>query len=181
MTKNIKFISAVAIQVIIILVIIIFKFSIVSAGTSVYLRILPVDPRDPLRGDYVTFQYDISQVSAYTSNNIRNGDTVYVTLNHNSYDSYWHESQVLKNKPTNGETFIKGKVVSGGYDEFNQNQQWQYSQELTIRYGIEEYFIPEGKGQGMSFFNSNATAYVIVDDDGNAVLKQIYVNEKPWP
>ena len=44
------------------------------------LRIAPVDQRDLLRGDYATFQYDISNLDSYYSRGekIRNGDIVYV-------------------------------------------------------------------------------------------------------
>jgi uncharacterized membrane-anchored protein len=52
---------------------------------------------------------------------------------------------------------------------------------LKIEYGIEQYFIPEGKGQTMNFMNKNVDAHVVVDKDGNSVLKQIYVDNKVWP
>ena len=65
MNKQTKFILAIALQLAVIFTIIIFKFSVFTGGTEVMLRIQPVDPRDPLRGDYVTFSYDISSVSSY--------------------------------------------------------------------------------------------------------------------
>jgi uncharacterized membrane-anchored protein len=50
-----------------------------------------------------------------------------------------------------------------------------------VVYGIEEYFIPEGKGRDFRFGNKMASARIVVDDNGNAVLKGIIVDGKPWP
>ncbi|MDP2926731.1 MAG: GDYXXLXY domain-containing protein [bacterium] len=170
MTKQTKFILAIALQMVIVFAIVIFKVSVLSGGTDVLLRIEPVDPRDMLRGDYATFQYsNISNLDSYIfgGQQIGNGDTVYVVLRQSR--KYWMAQNVQKTKPLNGEIALKGKVVSVG------------DSRIRVVYGIEEYFIPEGKGQGFSFFNKEAAARVVVDENGNAVLKQIYVDDKPWP
>jgi len=167
LTKQAKFIAAITLQVIIVFAIIISKLSVLSGGTDILLRIEPVDPRDMLRGDYATFQY--SNVSNVFSDNqqIKNGDTVYVTLEQSG--NYWIAKDVQKTKPFGGEIALKGKVASSN------------GSGIHIVYGIEQYFIPEGKGQGFSFFNKEAAAKVVVDENGNGVLKQIYVDDKPWP
>ncbi len=184
LTKQTKFILAIALQVVIVFAIIIFKVSILSGGTDILLRIEPVDPRDMLRGDYATFQYsNISNLDSYISGGqqIRNGDTVYVVLRQSG--KYWMAQNVQKTKPISGEIALKGKVASGGIEtqsDILSNQRFGGSR-IHIVYGIEEYFIPEGKGQGFSFFNKEAAARVVVDESGNAVLKQIFVDDKPWP
>jgi uncharacterized membrane-anchored protein len=169
LTKQAKFIAAITLQVIIVFAIIISKLSVLSGGTDILLRIEPVDPRDMLRGDYATFQY--SNVSNVFSDNqqIKNGDTVYVTLEQSG--NYWIAKDVQKTKPFGGEIALKGKVSSGSSNGYN----------IHVLYGIEQYFIPEGTGQGFSFFNKEAAAKVAVDENGNGVLKQIYVDDKPWP
>lgn len=173
MTKQAKFILAIALQAIIILAIIIFKMSVLTGGTDVLLKIAPVDPRDMLRGDYATFQYDISNLDSYISGGqqIRNGDTIYVVLR--QIGKYYFAQNVQKTKPTDGGIFIKGTVSSGGVETGNSR--------THVVYGVEDYFIPEGKGQGFSFWNKEAAARVVVDENGNAVLKQLYVDDKPWP
>ncbi len=185
-TKQTKFILAIALQIVIIFAIIIFKVSVLTGGTEVLLKIEPVDPRDPLRGDYVTFQYNISNLDSYTyisdKEQIKNGDTVYVIL----YKSgkYWIAQKAQKTKPTSEkQIFIKGKVASGGLEsqaEFLSQQRLGGSR-LQLIYGIEEYYIPEGEGRGFSFFNKEAAAKVSIDENGNAVLKQIYIDNKLWP
>lgn len=184
MTKLTKFILAIVLQVIIIFAIIFFKVSVLTGGTEVLLKIAPVDPTSPLRGDYATFQYDISSLDSYFmgGSQARNGDTVYVVL----YQSgkYWTVQSASLNKPTgNNQVFIKGKVASGGVE--SQSDILPYnppgSSRIHVVYGVEEYFIPEGKGRNFSFWNKEAAASVAVDETGNAALKRIYVDGKPWP
>lgn len=184
MTKLTKFILAIAIQVAIIFAIIIFKLSILTGGTEILLRIAPVDPTSPLRGDYATFQYDISNLDSYLLNGqqVRNGDTVYVVL----YQSgkFWIAESVQITKPINSnQIFIKGKVASGGSASKSDIFPYQPygSTRIYVVYGVEEYFIPEGKGRNFSFGNKETAASVAVDENGNAALKRIYVNDKPWP
>ncbi len=167
--KDLKILLAVALQVFIILSIVVFKYFIISAGVEVILKVQPIDPRDPLRGDYITFTYNISRLPNYLakSENLKIGDVVYVSLREGR--TYWTAYKISKRKPDfNDSVFIKGKVESVGED-------------LSIIYGIEEYFIPENTGRNFSFINKFVTAKIFLNKNGNAVLKQIYVNNKPWP
>lgn len=171
LTKQTKFIIAIAVQLVIIFGIIIFKVAVLTGGTEVLLRIEPVDPRDPLRGDHLTFSYKISNLDSYLFkySPIRDGDTIYVPLRQQG--KYWVAVfGVQKTKPTDeGKIFIKGKIPSS------------YGNKIHVIYGAEDYFIPEGVGQGFTFWRREVSAKVSIDKDGNAVLKQIYVDDKPWP
>lgn len=182
LTKQTKFILAIALQVAVIFTIVIFKLSVLTGGADVLLKIAPVDPRDLLRGDYATFRYDISSIDSYYSGQqIKNGDTVYVILLQSG--KYWIARTVQKNQPTGGELFIKGKVESGGSESQTDPLSYKRSggSNFHVIYGIEQYFIPEGEGRDFSFWNKEAVARVAVDENGNAALKQIYVDDKPWP
>jgi len=195
-TKNTKFIIAVAVQLLIIVSIIIFKLAVLTGGTEVLLRIEPVDPRDPLRGDYVVFQYSISNINQWNLSNVSvgEGDTVYVSLRQGG--KYWNDSNVSKDKPGDGQLFIKGVVTQGNIVNGNVADardvvagefiptvptRQQNRTEIRVKYGIEEYFIPEGTGQTFRFWDHEASAYVAIDANGNAVLKQIYIDDSPWP
>ncbi|MAF20865.1 MAG: hypothetical protein CMI55_04300 [Parcubacteria group bacterium] len=191
LTKQSKFIIAIGIQVLIILIMIIFKLAVLTGGTEVILRIEPVDPRDPLRGDYVTFQYDISNISSYQLRDasVQNGQTVYVVLR-SGYGGSWRVSEVLKNKPSNNSVFIKGAIKSGADQPkpesflikgVRQIPEDNFEDDLNIVYGIEEYFIPEGAGRDFNFWNKDVLAKVILDENGNAIIKQIFVDGNPWP
>ena len=186
LTKQSKFLIALVIQIIIIFGLIIFKSLALIGPTIVLLKIVPVDPRDFLRGDYISFQYEISNVETpnwYTSEDmiIKNNDSVYVTLDEGL--DYWYASSVTKIKPDDTVAFIKGTVVSGGGEgQMGQliNQPTPNSH-LQIIYGIEQKFIPEGVGSNFSFANKEVTASVAVNKNGQAILKQIFINGEPWP
>lgn len=178
-SKTLKFIVVLGVQVLILVGIILFKLIVLGSGTEILLQIQPIDPRDPLRGDYATFSYSISSLPSYSiENTVQNGDTVYVPISKTT--KYWvfTGGQISKTKPKGG-IFIKGKVVSGGSSGLLGLNATQSN--LLISYGIEQYFIPEGKGQTLNNFNGDAYTKVAVDDEGNSVLKGIYINDKPWP
>lgn len=210
LSKNLKFFIAIFAQILFILLIVIFKLAGLNSGTTVYLKLAPVDPRDPLRGDYLNLRYDISTVYTYTSGEtISNGDIVYVPLNKSGM--FWESAYngVTKNKPTedltNNYIYIKGTVKSGGEASmYSQDYDYGYKNysygPWQIAYNIESYFIPEGAGTNAwdldparnCFGNSKCLedaslpqnqpfAEVAIDDNHNAILKQIYVNGKPWP
>lgn len=191
MTKLIKFILAILIQVAIILGIILLKITILSGGSEVLLKIAPVDPTDPFRGDYITFRYDISDVPYYhfyDSQSPKIGDTIFISLAR--YGKYWEISNASTSEPTSGEIFLKAKVTSVGIDSGRDttvplDRPFEtkpiYDQPIEVTYGLEEYFIPEGKGRNFDFTSKEIAAKVIIDDNGNAVLNQVYIDDQPWP
>lgn len=188
-SNKLKFFGVVAMQVGILLVMILYKFVILAGGTPVFLAIEPVDPRDPLRGDYMVFSFtDISTIGSYSFRQQSDydymgysgtfepkvGDTVYVELK--GYSNRYSVYGVYPSKPE-GKVFIKGAVKAvnkGEVDYYN-------STEYEIAYGVENYFIPENTGSEINFQSSLVEAEVVVDDNGEAVLKSLYVDGKKWP
>ena len=77
-------------------------------GTEVVLETRPVDPFDPLRGQYMTIRYTIGSLDA---EEFSEGDTIYVKLRQNG--SVWVADGTSHDKPDG--LFIKGSVnrVSG--------------------------------------------------------------------
>jgi len=168
-----KFMLAVGLQLAIIIAIVISKLGILAGGTEVLLRIEPVDPRDLLRGDYVTFRYSISRLDSglFEDGPAREGETVYVVLGRSG--ETWDAVRVLKRKPDAGHIFIKGKMRGPWFGRRNAGQ---------VVYGIEQYFIPEGAGASLGWSqNDRVAARVAVDEQGNAVIKGILINGEPWP
>jgi len=192
--KPTRFALALGIQLVIILAIILFKYSVSSGGTEILLKIAPIDPRDPIRGDYITFRYDISNVNVYSeASSFRNGERLYVPLVERGkfFVQYGEPIRSIPKETRYSVIYLKGTVISGGAGEAptipnipNVNQRTgaiRVQPALNVKYGIEEYFIPEGAGINMSFWNKEAAALVAVDERGNAVLKRIYVDDRPWP
>lgn len=164
MSKEAKILGAIFLQLLIIFGIVFFKLSILEGGEEIVFKIAPVDPRDPLRGDYITFRFEnLSSLdySYFLYSDPKTRDAIYVPIK--STGSYWvAERGASKSKPQSG-TFIKGTIDSSGGSSFR------------ISYGVEDYFIPEGTGRDFNFWrNSNWFAAVSVDENGNSVLKKVF-------
>ena len=182
------FALALLLQVAIIGQMVFTHYTTTSTGRPVVLKIAPVDPRDPLRGDYLTFRYDISTLrrdlfmdqrsgSAWTP---AKGETVYVPLNR--VDAYWvANTGVVKALPSRAQreiesggtysadtVFLRGAVTDVG------------PAEVRVTYGIEEYFVPEGKGATFPL-NRQASALVVIGSDGNGLVRQVFVGGQKWP
>ncbi len=204
--RRTSFIAAISIQIIIIVAIIMTKLIILHNSTTVLLNIEPIDPRSPLRGDYITFTYKkLSRIIEHSGETFSIGDTVYVPLKLRSNGYAYRIGHVQKTPPTNGTLYIAGRVHDVRLfkpEEWNGRRMPQavplpsgnepietYSgaaksktaMELTIVYGIEDYFIPEGTGRNIPFSRHVMSAEVAIDGNGRAVLKRILMEGKPWP
>jgi hypothetical protein len=79
-------------------------------GKEIRLAVVPVDPRDILRGDYVVLAYDISRL---TSTELAGDDAftwsdpIYVTIAEGA--DGWRATAISKDKPASG-TFLQGMV-----------------------------------------------------------------------
>jgi len=145
-----------------------FKEFTLQTGDEILLKTQPVDPRDLFRGDYVILRYDISTISAdslsYQGSDFKEDDKVYVLLNIDD-QKIGSLTNIDKNKPSEG-IFIEGTVKS------------TYNNRLNIEYGIESYFVPEGKGREIERNLGKIYTKVAVDDFGNAVIKSLVLDGK---
>lgn len=138
-------------------------------GEQVLLKTVPVDPRDLFRGDYVILRYKLSTLNLndipadYTDFKIR--DKIYVSLDEENGCGV--PSKVYRNSPETEDVFLKGivKDVRG--------------KRLTVEYGIESYFVPEGKGKEIERARGKALdVKVSIDKFGNAVIKSLLIDGK---
>ena len=135
-------------------------------GTEVFLKTVPVDPRDLFRGDYVVLRYDISTINldavpaVYENIDDAVGKKIYVLLD--VENGRGKAGAVLVQPPTEG-LFLKGTVRS------------VYGNHLTIEYGIESYFVPEGKGREIERVTRDMEVKVAVDKFGNSSIKSLWV------
>lgn len=187
--KIFLFIGAIIAQIAIVFLIIIFKFSTSASGESVLLHVAPIDPYDPLRGNYVALRYDISTIdSYYFSPGFYNGQTVYVPVK--KIGEYHQQSgPVVTSIPTTnpGRAFsekpiyLKARIVSGGENkgDVDTNDYYNYGR-VTLTYDSgEQYFIPEGTGDRIPV-GSDAAALLKVAPNGKAVISKLYINGKEW-
>jgi len=170
---------------------------VIDKGLEVHLSLVPRDPRDQFRGDYVVLNYNISSVD-YNRNGSYDskpnvGDTVYVTLNnYSSNRNNWsvYSVELDKNDVYSGNNYVTlaGQITSINFkgnctiDDTNSNNYCYREQyQLRVNYGIETYYIPEGSGQNLPSFQ-NAYAIVFVDQKSyKPVLKEVRIDGKKWP
>jgi uncharacterized membrane-anchored protein len=119
------------------------NFVVLSFGEQVLLETGPIDPRDILRGDYVTLGYDISfideemlknaigDMDEYFDYSVRNsGREIFVTLEKDEKGIGTVKS-VSTARPPDG-LYLRGTVTD----------RWS-----GVRYGIGVYYVPEGTGR----------------------------------
>jgi uncharacterized membrane-anchored protein len=104
----------------------------------ILLKGRPVDPQDLLRGDFLTMNYDISSVPLPPRTIKADGSEIWVLLERK--DRYYVVAQASYEKLSPGAAQILVRGTSG-YNWGPRNDATQ-----RIDYGIEKYFVPEGKG-----------------------------------
>ena len=142
-----------------------FKEFTLKTGEELMLKTRPVDPRDLFRGDYIVLDYEISRLDINSLQtdaiSFNESDRVYVALSNE--EGYGIASGVYKNRP-------KGLFLKGTVKRTDGSQ-------ITIEYGIESYFVPEGEGLEIQRQSRRGLeAKVAIDKFGNAVLKSIFLN-----
>lgn len=150
----------------IILAFVAFKEFTLKTGEEVMLKTRLVDPRDLFRGDYIILNYEIGRLNINSlqtgSADFNKSDKVFVALI--MQENFGVATAIYKNQPKDG-LFIKGTVkdVQGSM--------------ITIEYGIESYFVPEGEGWEIQRQSGRGLeAKVAIDRFGNAVIQSIFLN-----
>lgn len=143
-----------------------------AGGKVVLLETQPVDPRDLLRGDYVTLSYKISDValglfSPTITNGPAPGETVYVALEPRGQ---FHEVVRASTSPI---TPAEGQVVLKGHSR----SWWNHAARTAhLEYGLERYYVREGTGNP----RGKMTVQAAVPDSGQARIKEVFVDGKPY-
>lgn len=159
-------VAGAALQLLVLAAMIFMKVAVLVGGVSVLLRVQPVDPRDLLRGDYVILGYAFSQASAQAIQGLdgqagsQEGRTVYAVLEKEEDGVHWRASSLTVDRPPSG-TFIQGRVGRWG----------------RIEYGIESFFVQEGKGHDYedAVRSRHLSARVVVSPNGKAVVKELVI------
>ena len=151
-------------------------------GTPVLLETEPIDPRSLFRGDYVRLNYVISSLKPSKlegDNDFKRHDKIYVELQ--QHGKYWHPLAIHRTHPKNDNVVLAGKVQ---YINVNTwNAELQQSEEITtlhIKYGIENYFVPEGEGLDLERRDNDQIVdiRVAIDQSGKAGIKEVLVNNQ---
>lgn len=147
------------------------RAAILRSGHEVVLQTEPVDPRDLMRGDYVTLNYEISSVARKDIEGQPPNDarSVYVALKAGN-GGVWHLSRASFapfNDLSADEVMIRG-TATYPVSETGPGT-------VRLRYGIERYYVPEGEGRAIEDSQRalRITAVVAINNAGKAVLKAL--------
>jgi uncharacterized membrane-anchored protein len=154
------------------------RVSLLTNGREIKAAVVPVDPRDIFRGDYVTLGYGFSTGAELAlPEGARQGDTVFALLK-NSGPAEWTLAAVSETKP---DVSADGEVVLKGIVEFvRRGSQPGASTVGRLRYGIERFYVPEGTGRDLEtqVREKRIVAVLAVGGDGKVALKGLEADGK---
>jgi len=156
------------------------RAGILRSGTEVLLKTAPVDPRDLLRGDYVILTYDVSTISTTSiiGQKPETGDAgrLHVRLKPGA-DGFWTVSEASFD-PLPVED---GSVVLLSQPVTIYDWEWQNAGNLTVSYGIERFYVPEGEGRPSEDGRNEGRVSVAarVSDDGQAQIRALMLDGEP--
>lgn len=148
------------------------RTSILNSKDVVTLKVKPVDPQDMFRGDYVVLNYDISRLETAAlagDDDYVDGAAVYVTLKNQG--GTWTPIAVNRAMPNHdpGAVVLRGKVSSASAISPTAPPT------LTVIYGIESFFVPQGQGQTIENARQKGglDADIAVDAQGRGAVKAL--------
>jgi uncharacterized membrane-anchored protein len=162
--------GAAGFHALVLLAMIALHFRVVLLGEVILLRVVPVDPRDLFRGDYVVLSYDFSRVPPSGIAGLAPGSAdqwqqlegrpVYVSLVPEGGGRHWRTGTMSLQRPAGGK-YLQGRFGSWGRLEF----------------GIEAYYVQEGKGRAyeQAVRDRRLSAEVALTGDGQAKLRGLRV------
>jgi uncharacterized membrane-anchored protein len=160
------------------------RIQLLRSGREIVLPIVPVDPRDLFRGEYVRLDYPISRVPPGASPlrgnpddaPVRRNDILYVVLEKAEADD-WRPveiSRTLRPQDNPNRIVLKARAQ---WDATNRFSSWDVGR---VRYGIESYFVREGEGPKLEALarDRKLAVLVTVDKAGNAAIKGLIIDGK---
>lgn len=176
--STLRILLIVAIQTIALGWMILDRQHMLDSSRSVTLKVIPVDPRDLFRGDYVVLNYDISRLDIARldgTNTTAPGNTIYVRLRRTGETWTAIALSDRHEQPSETEISLRAQVLS--MDAPGQSG----SQFVTLSYGIESYFVPQGTGLAIEEAARKGTISIdaAVDEKGRAAIKAIRQDGKP--
>jgi len=149
-----------------------------ARAPHVRLEVLPVDPRDLLRGDFIALRFAISTLTeaqfvgrAPDWSDV--GHPVYVALV--PKDGVYVAAAASLDRAalsSRAGRLIVGRVMYA--PQMGRASRMPFG----IEYGIERYYVPEGKGNPPP---GRREAEVAITADGRAFLERLFIDGAPYP
>lgn len=169
-----------------ILAIVYQRAGILRDGQEVRLEVVPVDPRDLFRGDYVVLDYRISSVDVAKNNldTFKRGQKVFVTLRPNDSGKARAVS-ISSERPAASapDIVIQGTVNATSGCPFNEagvRDCKSGNRAVQVKYGLESYFVPQGEGRKIETTEKARLEVVAaVVPSGQSAIKRLLIDGKP--
>ncbi len=154
------------------------RVRLIKTGREITLPIVPVDPRDLFRGEYVRLGYAASRVPVRLLEGPPPGEgsAFYVVLQKGA-DGTWTPVKVTHALPR--ET-APDRIVLKARSAYRWPRSASTDTFIDARYGIESYFVPEGQGLRLEQLarEKKMATLVAVDAKGNAAIKGLIIDDK---
>lgn len=152
----------------------------IREGTVVLLEVVPVDPRDLLRGDFAVLGYHFSILGADDFSpevrpgaDLRRGSQVYVELELAADDSRLYRMRRASAVPIEagpGGVVLRGHVLHS----FLRDDRRAY----RVEYGIERFYVAEGTGTPPR--DARVTAEIAVSALGQGYVREVYLDGRRY-
>lgn len=150
------------------------RVRLLRTGREITLPIVPVDPRDLFRGEYVRLGYEAGRVPARLLEGPRpsEGAAFYVTLEKKA--DTWQPVRVMR---TLQQETSPDRIVLKARTPYRWTAETSADAVLNVRYGIESYFVPEGQGLRLENLarEKKMATLVAIDSGGNAAIKGLLI------
>ncbi len=150
------------------------RVTLLANGREIVTEVIPVDPRDLFRGDYVVLGYAFGNREIPVPVGTVQGDKVYVTLKPAGAEQW----EVVGTSATHAEPADAAQVVLKGIVSYVSQPVGAELPNASIRYGIESYFVPEGTGIALEnqVRDKKISAVLAVGTSGDVAIKALAVD-----
>jgi uncharacterized membrane-anchored protein len=169
-----------------ILAMILPRAAILRNGQEVRLEIAPVDPRDLFRGDYVVLAYRIGTVDLPqdATASFTRGQQVFVTLRPDAGNKSRAVAISAERPAVSGtDIVIAGLVTAPSACRLNEAGVRDCklgTRAVSVRYGLESYFVPQGEGKKIELMpRARLEVVAAVAPSGQAAIKRLLIDGVP--
>lgn len=141
--------------------------------SRILLNTTPLNSKDIFRGDYVQLKYEISTLNLnklQANVNFTKNENIYVILEKDS-DGTYKAVAISKGteRPERSKKFIQGTIIN-----------IMPNHNIDVEYGIESYFIKEGKDKVIETAHNGDNLKVQVDlyPNGKSEIIRLFMEEK---
>lgn len=152
------------------------RVHLLRTGAQVRLECIPIDPRSLLSGDYVTLRFraatfdgvELQRLNVFRES-FYDRDRVYVAVERPS-GSAFHQAVALSHDlarlHAQWPLVLRGRVDPQGYGRVARDS-------ISVRYGLEQYFVPQGQGLRIESRMLEASVEAAVATSGESALRRL--------